>query len=242
MYRLGWRLLRSRSSTVTKNGEIIFEKVRVIDKAGTSLGEMTTSEGIKIAQSRGLDLFLINFESDPPVCQITDSPEILNESTLDEKKGFSFDPTLRPASIRFSSTIDELEFERKIDILQKHLLEKRRCEVVVYHKSSVREAEEIIEILSRILREVREVAKPAEELKVSANAREFTLKVWPCNPDQLEPASSEQIHIDHDVRSDDSETLEPKGHPRKFRSIRARIDPRLQVREKRSDKSSDNIE
>ena len=53
-----------------KNEEIRADKVRVSGDDGESLGIMPTSEAIKLAQEKGLDLVLISEKSDPPIAKI----------------------------------------------------------------------------------------------------------------------------------------------------------------------------
>jgi translation initiation factor IF-3 len=208
----------------------------VLDKAGSSLGDMATTEGINLAKSRGLDLVLVDFHVDPPVCQITDSFSFPTHEPLDFGQGYSFDPALRVSTIRFSSNIDDLEFERKIDILRKHLLEKRRCEVVVYSKSSTETIDQKTNVLKKILREVKELAKSPDLVGDIQDSSEIIIRVWPCNPEQVEPLEASSLSIEPSD-SDDHLQSERKGHPRKFRTIRARPDPRLSPRGSLSEKS-----
>jgi translation initiation factor IF-3 len=227
-------LAKSRNSFYIRNNDIIFDQVKVIDTNGKVLGEMSTSEGIEIAKSKGLDLVLVEFESDPPVCHIGDSVPQKDEIKLDPNAGYSFDPTLRLATIRFSVCIDELEMERKIDILRKHLLEKRRCEVVVFFKENqARDREALQEVFVKILKECQDIAKSPDSGELLLEANESKIRLWPCNPDQTEPLFSQQFTIQSEEIPEELR-LEEKGHPRKFRYVRARIDPRLIIRDKHS--------
>jgi translation initiation factor IF-3 len=235
--RFGAILTKKRQSFYIRNNDIIFDHVRVFDANGKMVGDMPTSEGVKIAKSQGLDLVLVDFDSDPPVCHIGDSIQSSNKSQLDDREGYSYDPTLRPATIRFSASIDELEMERKIDILRKHLLEKRRCEVVVHLKENqTAEQEQIESVVVKILRDCQDIAKSPDYGNISLESSEIKIRVWPCNPDQTVPLMTEQVAIDSTASPEDLH-LERKGHPRKFRGVRARIDPRLQIRDKHTKES-----
>lgn len=199
---------------------------------------MATTEGIKLAKAKGLDLILVDYHVDPPVCQMKDSSALIAREPLDLGEGYSFDPALRVATIKFSSSIDDLEFERKVDILRKHLLEKRRCEVVVYSKSSSSTADEKTEILSRILREVQEIAKSPDPLSDIIDTGEVTIRVWPCNEDQVQPLERFALGIEPGESGDHAE-LERKGNPSKYRVIRPRPDPRLLPRDPMRGRTSD---
>jgi translation initiation factor IF-3 len=209
--------------------------VRVIDKKGSVLGDMDREEGIRIAKSQGLNLILKDMHSEPPVCQITD--DIINDpdsELIPEKQGYSFDPTLRVATIRFSSTIDDLELDRKVDILRKHLLENRRCEVIVYNKEIPVEAEEIRDLFLRIQRDVNELCKSPDGSQVQQIGGEYSLRLWPCRPDQTDQVMNLILPED-----EAPEALPPKGHPRKFRKIRPRTDPHLLISGEKPDANSD---
>ena len=199
------------------------------------MGDMDRDEGIRIAKSHGLNLILKDMHSEPPVCQITD--EIINDSDAElipEKQGYSFDPTLRVATIRFSATIDDLEFERKVDILRKHLLENRRCEVIVYNKEKPAESDDIRDLFFRIQRDLNELCKSPNGPEVQLIGSEYSLRLWPCRPDQTDDLRTPILPED-----EGSEMLPPKGHPRKFRKIRPRTDPHLLIRDEKPGANSD---
>lgn len=54
------------------NLQIKSPTVRVIDENGEQLGILSTSEAIKIAHQKGLDLIEINPQADPPIAKILD--------------------------------------------------------------------------------------------------------------------------------------------------------------------------
>jgi len=54
------------------NDEIKAPRVKVVDENGTMLGEMITSEALRIARQRGLDLIVVAADARPPVCKILD--------------------------------------------------------------------------------------------------------------------------------------------------------------------------
>jgi translation initiation factor IF-3 len=189
------------------------------------VGDMSTSEGIQLARSRGLDLVLEDFHQDPPLCRITNEiPLDKQESSLRDSKGFAFDPSVRPATIRFSSNIDDLELERKVDILRKHLLEKKRCEIVIIEKGSTDDSQDAGDLLRRILRDVAEIGKSPDSHELERVNNEFRIRIWPCRPDQGESPESVSLR---DRKIEHADEVELKGHPRKFRHIRSRTDPKL---------------
>lgn len=66
------------------NRQIRAEHIRLIDPNGEMLGVVSLGEGLRIAESHGLDLIEISPNADPPVCKILDSGKFKYE--LQKKK------------------------------------------------------------------------------------------------------------------------------------------------------------
>ncbi|HWO14475.1 MAG TPA: translation initiation factor IF-3 [Polyangiaceae bacterium] len=62
----------SRGPQIRVNHRIRVPEVRVVLDDGSQLGVMPTSEALKAAEGRGLDLVEVNPKSVPPVCKILD--------------------------------------------------------------------------------------------------------------------------------------------------------------------------
>jgi translation initiation factor IF-3 len=62
----------SRAPQIRVNHRIRVPEVRVVLDDGSQLGVMPTSEALKAAEGRGLDLVEVNPKSIPPVCKILD--------------------------------------------------------------------------------------------------------------------------------------------------------------------------
>jgi translation initiation factor IF-3 len=62
----------SRGPQIRVNHRIRVPEVRVVLDDGSQLGVMPTSEALKAAEGRGLDLVEVNPKSIPPVCKILD--------------------------------------------------------------------------------------------------------------------------------------------------------------------------
>ena len=217
---------------VFKNDQIIFDHVRVLDQSGTFLGEMSTTEGVRLARSKGLNLNLIEYEKDPPTCVIADDQFIIDlgkkytTQSIQEDESFSFDPTVRSATIQFSINIADEEFERKIDLLRKHLLDRRRCQVVLNDKEMSSSSIDNFEVLSnRILGEVRDIGKLVDA-DVPVQRPPITIRIWPCDPEQT---SNERVKI---LTDSDGATQGIEGYlmEDKQRPTRGRVDPRIRLR------------
>ncbi len=220
-----------QGAPVYKNEEIIFDNVRVLDKRGTILGEMSTNDGVKLAKSQGLDLHLIDFDVEPPTCVISDDSFIFelarkfDKPVVDEAESYSFDPTARPATIQFTVNIADEEFERKIDLLRRHLLDRRRCKIVVKASASCESSPQQARAVSqRILDEVRDIGKLADTDFDDAFQRfPVGFKVWPCDPDQTSLNLLPPVHETPALPESTNDL--PDVH----RPTRARKDPWLDI-------------
>lgn len=205
-----------------RNEQIIFDSVKVINGLGESVGVMNTPEALALARSKGLDLVLMNFHSEPPVCRIMDHKHAQEaaDTSIDESQGFSFDPTSRIMKIQVSSSIAPEELELKIDILRKHLLNKSRCELVIMNKPARAHPGNIRELITRIVGEVCDVGKLPSSIEFNDTQTETTVSVWPCNPDQTEPPPEIEGVTTDEIMEGDSVGSE--------RIIRRRVDPKIQ--------------
>ena len=158
-------------------------QVRLVDEAGIFETELPTLEAISKAASKKKDLYMIDFDG-VAICQIASSvSELATKPSLpDESSGYSFDPTSRPATIQMSARIASEEFEMKMDILRKHLLQKKQCVIVLKNQTSV-SLEDIGELVSSILKDVSDIAKLGSELDQDKNG-DVVFKIWPCKPEQ----------------------------------------------------------
>lgn len=64
------RQSRGQQFWITANGRIRQPQVRVIDDQNTMLGTMATSEAIRLAYAKEMDLVLINEQQSPPIAKI----------------------------------------------------------------------------------------------------------------------------------------------------------------------------
>lgn len=71
---------------LTINDDIKFQKLRVTDFSGESLGIISKADAQDIANDQGLDLILITEKADPPVCKIQDAGKYRYELQKKEKE------------------------------------------------------------------------------------------------------------------------------------------------------------
>lgn len=195
---------------VLANGDIPFPRVRVVDDTGL-VGDFKLGEALALAKQRGTDLVVLSGEVQPPLCRLVGIDAYIEE--LDRKaeakegkrrdrllREFSFDPALKVKGMRFTSTIDEHDLERKVNQVRQFLEKGHRVEARVLQGRSP--PEDVLDLTLRIIAEVRDLAKPEyleesiRELQAAVIAPkslkrsgkgpldELRLRLWPCTPEQ----------------------------------------------------------
>ncbi len=105
---------RSREPLYRRNGKIRAREIRVMDETKQQLGVMSLNDGLRLAQSKGLDLVEVAPNATPPVCQIVNYGKFLYDQSKRSK-----DSTRQAASrmkeIQISPAIDPHDLETKLN-------------------------------------------------------------------------------------------------------------------------------
>ena len=113
------------------NEEINDNEVRLIDEDGTQLGIISSSEALKVAIEKELDLVKIAPGSNPPVCKIMDYGKYRFEQAKREKEARRHQHIVEVKEIRMSPSIGINDFNVKLKNGQKFLKEGDRLKITV---------------------------------------------------------------------------------------------------------------
>ena len=113
------------------NEDINDNEIRLIDEDGTQLGIMSSSEALKIAIEKELDLVKISPGANPPVCKIMDYGKYRFEQAKREKEARRHQQIVEIKEIRMSPSIGSNDFNVKLKNGQKFLKEGDRLKVTV---------------------------------------------------------------------------------------------------------------
>lgn len=105
------------------NERIWAKEVRLVDESGKQIGIVPTSEALRIARERGLDLVLISPVSKPPVARIADYGKLKYELSKKEKEARKTSKAGTIKEIKISSKIAQHDFDTRIT-KAKELLKK----------------------------------------------------------------------------------------------------------------------
>ena len=126
-----WRWFCISSVTYQINEEIKDAEIRLIDEDGAQLGIMSSSEALKVAVEKELDLVKIAPGSNPPVCKIMDYGKYRFEQAKREKEARRNQHIVEVKEIRMSPSIGINDFNVKLKSGQKFLKEGDRLKVTV---------------------------------------------------------------------------------------------------------------
>ncbi len=103
------------------NNQIRDKEIRVIDSDGTQLGIMTSLEGLRLAEDKGLDLVKISPQAVPPVCKIIDYGKFKFEMVKKEKEIKKNQKIVTVKEVWLSATIDTGDLKVKAKSAEKFL-------------------------------------------------------------------------------------------------------------------------
>jgi len=150
------------------NNQIKAAMVRVVDDNG-SVGTMATSEAIKLAQERGLDLIEISPNATPPVAKITDYGRFQYTTQKKDRDARAKAHVTETKNVQVRIGTSERDLELKAKKATEWLKEGHRVKLDLFlpGRSKYMEVKFLEERLDRILRLVAEEYKVAEEPKKS---------------------------------------------------------------------------
>ncbi len=113
------------------NEEIRVSQVRVVGSDGEQLGIMQTSAALDLAYHKNLDLVLIAPKAEPPVCKVMDYGKYKFELAKRDKEARKNQKTVSIKELRISPSIDDHDFETKINHAKKFLQDGDKVKVSI---------------------------------------------------------------------------------------------------------------
>ncbi|WP_242966506.1 MULTISPECIES: translation initiation factor IF-3 [unclassified Clostridium] len=148
------------------NEDIREKELRVIGDNGDQLGILSSSEALKIAEEKELDLVMIAPTAKPPVCRIMNYGKFIYEQAKKDKEAKKNQKVVNIKEVRLSPSIEEHDIEIKANNARKFLLAEDKVKVTVRFRG--REAEyshlgkKILDLFLTKLEGVCIVEKPAK--------------------------------------------------------------------------------
>ncbi|URZ00112.1 translation initiation factor IF-3 [Clostridium felsineum] len=121
----------SKNKNFIVNGEIRQKEVRVIGDDGSQLGVIATSEALRLAEEKELDLVVMSPNAVPPVCRIMDFGKFVYEQTKKEKENKKNQKIVNIKEVRLSASIEEHDIQIKSNNARKFLTAGDKVKVTV---------------------------------------------------------------------------------------------------------------
>jgi translation initiation factor IF-3 len=145
------------------NEEIRDKEVRVIDSDGSQLGIMATSEALRLAGERKLDLVNVAPSAKPPVCKILDYGKFRYEQQKKEKEAKKKQKITQVKEIRVSTFIEKHDLQVKANNAAKFLKEGDKVKVSLRFKGREKGyanvGEEVMNTFAEAIEEVGVIEK-----------------------------------------------------------------------------------
>jgi translation initiation factor IF-3 len=128
------------------------QSVRVIDENGEQMGVLPTSEAIRLAQEKGLDLVEISPGADPPVCKILDFGKFRFEQGKKQRESKKKQKLVKLKEMRMQPKIDEHDLSFKVKHVREFLAEGCKVKVTVRFRGREMAHKELgKDVLDRVL-------------------------------------------------------------------------------------------
>ncbi|GAA4704410.1 translation initiation factor IF-3 [Brevibacillus fulvus] len=113
------------------NEAIRAREVRLIGPDGAQLGVVPLKEALRIAQEADLDLVNVAPTAKPPVCRVMDYGKFKYEQAKKEKEARRNQKTIEIKEVRFSSNIEEHDFQTKLRNVRKFLEDEDKVKCTI---------------------------------------------------------------------------------------------------------------
>ncbi|MEA2185456.1 MAG: translation initiation factor [Solirubrobacteraceae bacterium] len=166
-----------RDSTRT-NERIRVPEVRLIDENGNQVGVMRTTEALRYAQERDLDLVEVAPEARPPVCRVLDYSKYKYEQAQKVKQARKHQQQITIREIKFRPKIAENDYKTKKGHVERFLRHKDKVKVtIMFRGREVTHPERGVMILDRLAEELSEVG--VVEQRPLQDGRNMTMMLGP---------------------------------------------------------------
>lgn len=113
------------------NEEIRVASVRLVSDDGEQLGIMSSKEALEVAYNKNLDLVMISPKAEPPVCKVMDYGKYKFELAKRDKEARKNQKTISLKEIRVSPSIDDHDFDTKVNQTIKFLKSGNKVKITV---------------------------------------------------------------------------------------------------------------
>ena len=153
-------------------------EVRLIDETGNQIGVMRTTDALRYAQERDLDLVEVAPEARPPVCRVLDYSKYKYEQAQKLKQARKHQQQITIREIKFRPKIAENDYQTKKGHVERFLRHKDKVKVtIMFRGREVTHPERGVMILDRLAEELAEIG--SVEQRPIQDGRNMTMMLGP---------------------------------------------------------------
>ena len=172
--------IANKNNNLLINEQIKASHVLVIGPNGEQVGVKTLKDALTLSSYAGLDLVLVNGNSNPPVCKVMDYNKYRYEKNKKEKEALKRQKAnaSETKEFRLSSVIDVGDFETKVKQVTKYLQKGDKIKVTIRFKGRQMAHTELgQDVMDRFAERLKDIADVAE--KPNLDGRTMTMLLTP---------------------------------------------------------------
>ncbi len=200
--------------TTRVNERIRVPEVRLIGDDGNQIGVLKTSEALKYAQERDLDLVEVAPDARPPVCRVLDYSKYKYEQAQRAKAARKHQQQITIREIKFRPKIAQNDYDTKKGHVSRFLKHKDKVKVtIMFRGREVTHPERGEMILNRLAEDLAEIAQVDQ--RPTQDGRNMTMMLGPSKAvlaGEIEPPEDDEETVDETAASGDSKRGGPQVH------------------------------
>ncbi len=152
------------------NNRIRASQVRCISDAGEQIGILPTSEALKLALNKGLDLVEISPNANPPVCRIMDYGKFRYEESQREKQARKHQVLVTLKEMKFHANVEDHDYRTKMQHIRGFLEKGHRIKASLLFRGRENEHRELgYNIFSRLLKDCADLGEAESSPRLFGN-------------------------------------------------------------------------
>ncbi len=153
------------------NERIRDREVRLIDEDGTQVGIVSTKEALVTAKDKGLDLYLVQPDANPPVARILDYGRFKFEQEKKAREQKRKHHVVDVKEIKMRYKIEEHDYQVKFRAAQKFLTEGDKIKVITMLRGrEMQHSNMAIDLMNRFADELKDLAMIDREPKLEGKS------------------------------------------------------------------------
>jgi translation initiation factor IF-3 len=153
------------------NERIRDKEVRLIDEDGSQLGIVATREALQTAREKGLDLFLVQPDANPPVARIMDYGRFKFENEKKSRENKKKHHIVDVKEIKMRYKIEEHDYQVKVRSGQKFLTDGDKIKVLIMLRGREMQHKGLaLELMNKFSNELKELCIVDREPRIEGNS------------------------------------------------------------------------